>query len=92
MINAIGLIVDDDPQVRRLLAEALRRAGIRILEARSGYKALKLAERSAPDFVVTDIEMPDMDGVELCQRLRELPRVANVPIVAVSGAARLPRR
>lgn len=88
MINAIGLVVDNDPQGRRFLAEALRRNGIRILEARSGYEALKLAERSAPDFVVTDIEMPDMAGVELCQRLRELPGVGNVPIVAVSGAAR----
>lgn len=88
MISAIGLVVDDDPEERRFLAAALRRSGIRILEARSAYEALKLAERDSPDFVVTDIEMPDLDGVELCRRLRELPVTANVPIVAVSSASR----
>lgn len=88
MISAIGLVVDDDPEERRFLAAALRRSGIRILEARSAHEALKLAERDSPDFVVTDIEMPDLDGVELCRRLRELPGAANVPIVAMSGGPR----
>ena len=88
MISAIGLVVNDDPEERRFLAAALRRNGIRILEARSAYEALKLAERDAPDFVVTDIEMPDLDGVELCRRLRELPGAANLPIVAMSGGSR----
>jgi CheY-like chemotaxis protein len=86
MTNPIGLVAADDPQARRYLAEALRRSGIRILEARSGDEALKLAERDSPDFVVTDIETPELGVVELCRRLRQLPGTTNVPIVAMSGA------
>ena len=88
MTNAIGLVVDDDAQVRRFLAETLRRGGIRIVEARSAHEALKLAALSPPDFVVTDIEMPDLDGVELCRRLRQLAGAAQIPIIAVTGSAR----
>jgi len=48
---------------------------------------LRLAQPSAPDFVVTDIEMPDLDGLELCRRLRQLPATSKIPIVVVTGAA-----
>ena len=47
-----------------------------------------MAALSPPDFVVTDIEMPDLDGVELCRRLRQLAGAAQIPIIAVTGAAR----
>lgn len=83
----LGLVVDDDPQIRHLFAQALRRGGIRTLEARSGLDALELAHTSSLDFVVTDVEMLDMDGLELCRRLRQLTTTTMVPIVVVTGAA-----
>ena len=87
MATPFGLVVDDDAQLRLLFAQVLRRGGLRVLEAGSGREALRLAQPSAPDFVVTDIEMPDVDGLELCRRLRQLPATSKVPIVVVTGSA-----
>lgn len=87
MATSVGLVVDDDTELRFLLAQALRRGGLRVLEAGSGREALRLAQTSAPDFVVTDIGMPGLDGVELCRRLRQLPATSKVPIVVVTGSA-----
>jgi CheY-like chemotaxis protein len=86
---SVGLVVDDDPYMRRLLSDALRREGMCVLEAKSGREALRLTQTAVPHFIVTDIEMPDVDGLELCRRLRKLTATCNVPIVVVSGAASL---
>ena len=87
MATSVGLVVDDNAQLRLLFAHVLRSGGLRVLEAGSGREALRLAQPSAPDFVVTDIEMPDLDGLELCRRLRQLPATSEVPIVVVTGSA-----
>jgi CheY-like chemotaxis protein len=89
MSISVGLVVDDDPHARRLVSEVLRQEGICVLEACSGREALKLTQTAIPHFVVTDLEMADVDGVELCRQLRQLPATTNVPIVVVSGAASL---
>jgi len=81
-----GLVVDDSAQVRKMLTSALGRQGIRTLEAGSGVEALELARTSEIDFVVTDLEMPGMDGIELCRQLRRLTVTSTVPIVVVTGA------
>ena len=87
MATPFGLVVDDDVQLRFLFAQVLRLGGLRVLEAGSGREALKLVQPSAPDFVVTDIEMPDVDGLELCRQLRQLPATSKVPIIVVTGSA-----
>lgn len=83
----IGIIVDDEPEVRALFAEVCRRAGMQVRQAGSGYRALDLARAQVPDFIVTDIEMPDCDGLELCRRLRTDPDLHQIRIVVVSGVA-----
>lgn len=87
MVISVGLVVDDDPHMRRVLSEGLRAGGICVLEAKSGREALRLTQTAVPHFIVTDIEMPDVDGLELCRRLRKLTATSNVPIIIVSGAA-----
>ena len=87
MATPLGLVVDDDAELRVLFAQILRLGGLRVVEAGSGREALKLVQPSAPDFVVTDIEMPDVDGLELCRQLRQLPATSKVPIVVVTGSA-----
>ena len=87
MKASIGLVVDDDALLRSLFAEVLRSGGMQILEAESGGEALELAQTNSPDFVVTDIRMPGVDGLELCRRLRRSPATAKTPIVVVSGSA-----
>ena len=83
----IGLVVDDDAGVRSFFAKVLRRNGMEIREASSGWEALLMAYTAKPAFVVTDLQMPDLDGLELCRRLRRAPTTAKLLIVVVSGAA-----
>ena len=87
MATSVGLVVEDNIELRLLFARALRRGGLEVLEAGSGREALRLVQTSVPDFVVTDIEMPDLDGLELCRQLRQLPATSKVPIIVVTGSA-----
>ena len=87
MTAPLGLVVDDDAGVRSFFAKVLRRNGMEIREASSGWEALLLAYTASPVFVVTDLQMPDLDGLELCRRLRRAPTTAKLLIVVVSGAA-----
>ncbi|MCP3736238.1 response regulator transcription factor [Sphingomonas sp. RP10(2022)] len=64
------LIVDDDPHIRQLLVFALDKAGLATLEAADGEAGLAMAEAHGPSLVVLDINMPRMDGLEVCRRLR----------------------
>ena len=65
------LVVDDDPNVRLLATEALSHAGLRVVEAASGLEALTVVQSLGPDLVLLDVLMPEMDGFEVCARLRE---------------------
>lgn len=76
------LIVDDDPRLRDLLRIALERAGYEVLTAGDGATALVHAAREAPDLIVLDIGMPEMDGFETCRRLRAR---SEVPIIFLTA-------
>ena len=64
------LIIDDDPQIRDVLRIALRQAGHRVAEAGDGAEGLAKASSGKADLIVLDIGLPEMDGLELCRRLR----------------------
>lgn len=68
------LVVEDDPHILRVISLWLSRQGHHVLEARNSQAALKLLETHATDVLVTDINMPGMDGVELIERVVALPR------------------
>lgn len=70
------LIADDDPHIRQVLAFALSKAGMAIVEASDGEEALACAAAHSPDLVVLDINMPKMQGLEVCARLRASSEVA----------------
>jgi CheY-like chemotaxis protein len=79
------LVVEDDPDQRRILVGALGSLGWRVREAATVGEGLRLVRESAPRLVVTDIHLPDGNGFELCRRLREDPGLAGVAIVMVTG-------
>lgn len=76
------LIVDDDPRLRDLLRIALERAGFATLTAAEGTSALIHARREAPDLIVLDIGLPELDGFEVCRRLRA---TSDVPILFLTA-------
>ncbi len=81
------LLVDDDRDTLALYSLILATFGFRVLPAENGRNALEVAAEHPPDIVVTDLAMPIMDGVELCERLRADPSTSGIPILAVSGQA-----
>ena len=81
------LLVEDDRDTREMYCQYLSYSGMDVTEARNGRRALERAENQLPDVVVTDIAMPEMDGLELSRRLRSHAATRDVPIIAVSGQA-----
>ncbi|MEK7439874.1 MAG: response regulator transcription factor [Chloroflexota bacterium] len=76
------LLIDDDPTLLELLSSHLQTAGYRPLTARDGASGLKLVEESAPDLVVLDVMMPNMNGWEVCERLRQR---SHLPIIMLTA-------
>jgi two-component system cell cycle sensor histidine kinase/response regulator CckA len=83
--TGIVLLVEDDLPVRRLARRALEGAGYRVLEAPDGESALRLAQSTLLDLVVTDIVMPGMSGLDLADRIAATH--SGVPVLFVSGYA-----
>lgn len=81
------LIADDDQQVRVMLKMTLERAGYEVIEAEDGNEAVKKFRDECPDLVVTDIVMPEKEGIETIMELRALDPL--VRIIAISGGGRI---
>ena len=80
------LVVDDDPAVQTVLKTKLEQTGrFEVLTAGGGQEALRKARELKPELVVTDIDMPDMDGGELAATLRETPATADISVVFLSA-------
>ena len=81
------MIVDDDPFIRKLITTTLEDvAGFRLFEAGDGDDAVSLAAEVAPSLVFLDIDMPRLDGIEACRRLRSLPAARDAMIVMLTAA------
>ena len=81
------LVVEDNEKNMKLFRDVLVVMGYRTLEATSGRQAVELATAHAPDLVLMDIELPDIDGVEALRRLRAEEDTASIPVLAVTAQA-----
>jgi pilus assembly protein CpaE len=79
------LFVDDEEQIRKLLSTWLTRQGYAVTVATDGWEALKAVRAKAPDLVITDVNMPNMNGLELTRRLRADHRTARIPVIMLSA-------
>jgi CheY-like chemotaxis protein len=87
-VNRTILIVDDDPTIRKLIATTLEDvSGYRLQEAADGQEAVERALRARPQIVFLDIDMPRVNGIEACRRLRSDPATASATIVMLTGDA-----
>jgi len=91
-MSAKILIVDDNPNALKLVGYALHREGFEVTVAQSGPEALAKAEATPPDLVILDIMMPDMDGFEVCRRLRAMPRTARTPVIMLTAKSQVEDR
>jgi two-component system chemotaxis response regulator CheY len=79
------LIVEDNVQVREMLAVALGDAGFIIVTADDGYAGLACAWRERPDLILTDVEMPNLDGIRMIERLRHVKELRGIPVLVLSS-------
>jgi two-component system KDP operon response regulator KdpE len=81
MIAATILVVDDEPQIRRVLRSTLTSQGYVIIDAKTGEEALESVRKNKPDLVLLDVNMPGMGGIEAC---REIRRSSDAPIIMLT--------
>jgi CheY-like chemotaxis protein len=81
------LLVEDDRAGRMLYADWLTDAGFRVEQTHNGLQALERAFDLVPDAILTDLNIPGIDGYELTRRLKSDPRTSEIPIVAITGYA-----
>jgi two-component system phosphate regulon response regulator PhoB len=79
------LIVEDEPDILSLLVFHLEREGYQVTQSRTGREGLRLAGASPPDLVLLDLMLPEIDGLEVCRRLRQDPATRSLPIVMLTA-------
>jgi len=81
------LVVEDQPDNRRIVRDLLTRSGYEIIEARTGEEGVTLAETQRPDLILMDIQLPLIDGYEAARRIKANPELRHIPIIAVTSYA-----
>lgn len=79
------LVADDESHILHVVSLKLRNAGYRVLTARDGQEALETAISELPNLLITDYHMPQLSGIELCQRLKAEPRTASIPAIMLTA-------
>ena len=79
------MVVDDDPDTVSILARHLQREGFVAIEAASGAECLKLARENPVDVILLDLMMPEMDGFQVCRKLKENPSTAEIPVIMITA-------
>ena len=79
------MVVDDSPTIRKILALTLERAGYQVFAENNGTAALERLREVVPNVILLDIAMPDLDGYEVCKRIKQDPRTEAVPVIMLSG-------
>ncbi|RJQ54505.1 MAG: response regulator [Actinobacteria bacterium] len=79
------MVVDDEPDIVRLVSFSLKRSGFEVLEASDGLSAIAIAEEEQPDLILMDVMMPVMNGYDASRKLKENPRTSHIPIIMLSA-------
>ena len=79
------LVADDESHILHVVSLKLRNAGYRVLTARDGQEALEIAQQQHPDLLITDYHMPQMNGIELCHKLKQDPATSGIKTIMLTA-------
>ncbi len=79
------LVVDDSPVQIKITTTILNKSEYRVLSARDGSECIKITKKIKPDLILLDIDMPEMNGIEVCMNLNNDPKTKDIPIIFVTG-------
>lgn len=80
------LVVDDEPDILKVVTYRLKKSGYEVLEAVDGQKALGLIEKEMPDLILLDLRLPVIDGYEVCERVKADERFKNIPVIILTAS------
>src|SRR5258708_7227268 len=86
------LVIDDDRMVAQLLREHLSNEGYDVTTVSQAEEGLAIAQKTPPDLILLDVNLPDATGFQVCGRLRESSVTRSIPIIMMTGAARWPNQ
>ena len=81
------LVIEDTEDNRQIIRDLLSSVGYELIEATDGVSGVALAQKERPDLILMDIQLPEIDGYEATRRIRAIPELAKVPIIAVTSYA-----
>ena len=79
------LVADDESHILNVVSLKLRNAGFRVVTARDGQEAFEMAQVEKPDLLITDYHMPQLSGIELCQKLKQDPATSSIPAIMLTA-------
>jgi two-component system, OmpR family, alkaline phosphatase synthesis response regulator PhoP len=79
------LLVDDEPDILEIISYNLSSGGYKVFTASDGVKAIEVAKKELPNLIILDVMMPNMDGIEACEKLRDLPQLSNTIITFLTA-------
>lgn len=89
MVDSDGptlLVVDDEPEINKLVARIFEKRGYRVNSALDGAEALASVKRERPDLLILDLNLPKIDGWEVCRQLKSDPATRSIPIIMLTAA------
>ena len=79
------LVVDDDPDLLNINSSILQSSGLEVIEASSGNTCISIAREILPDVILLDVNLPDMNGFDVCKEIKADPLLANTYVILISG-------
>ena len=81
------LLIDDEPDILEFLSYTLKKEGLKVFTANNGKDGVEMAKSLSPDLIILDVMMPQMDGYEVMQKIRQDPQFLSLPIIALTAKA-----
>ena len=79
------LVIDDEKLNRKLIIKAIEGSHHEAIEAKNGTEGIELVQKEMPDLILLDLAMPDIDGIEVCKRMKKIDNIKDIPVIMLSA-------